>query len=61
MCSLACHRLLVSFMGVFNCSKVKELEEQLHVVTNSLRSLEISESKVCGPLPPPRVVVNPLD
>ena len=29
-------------------SKVKELEEELHVVTNSLRSLEISENKVCG-------------
>ena len=28
------------------CSKVKELEEELHVVTNNLRSLEISEEKV---------------
>ena len=27
---------------------MKELEEELHVVTNSLRSLEISENKVCG-------------
>ena len=34
-----------SCMFVF--SKVKELEEELHVVTNSLRSLEISENKVC--------------
>lgn len=32
---------------MFVCSKVKELEEELHVVTNSLRSLEISENKVC--------------
>ena len=27
-------------------SKIKELEEELHVVTNNLRSLEISEDKV---------------
>ena len=29
-----------------SCSKIKELEEELHVVTNNLRSLEISEEKV---------------
>lgn len=33
---------------MFVFSKVKELEEELHVVTNSLRSLEISENKVCA-------------
>ncbi len=27
-------------------SKIKELEEELHVVTNNLRSLEIGEEKV---------------
>lgn len=27
-------------------SKIKELEEELHVVTNNLRSLEINEDKV---------------
>lgn len=31
-------------------SKIKQLEEELHVVTASLRSLEISDSKVMGPL-----------
>ena len=28
------------------CSKVKEMEGELHVVTNNLRSLEIVEGKV---------------
>lgn len=39
--------LCVMMQCTFVCSKVKELEEELHVVTNSLRSLEISENKVC--------------
>lgn len=46
-CLLSC-----SYTDVVYFSKVKELEEELHVVTNSLRSLEISENKVCGGYPP---------
>jgi len=48
VCSLAFFRLLYvsSLLILFYCSKLKQLEEELHVVTSSLRSLEISDSKV---------------
>lgn len=32
---------------VSHCSKVKTLEDELHVATNSLKALEISDEKVC--------------
>jgi len=40
--------LHVALLDIFHfyCSKSRQLEEELHVITNTLKSLEISENKV---------------
>jgi hypothetical protein len=43
-CFILLSKLLI---GVSNCSKIVELEEELRVVGNNLKSLEVSEEKVC--------------
>lgn len=42
------HGLLMFVCFVVSyCSKVKTLDDELHVATNSLKALEISDEKVC--------------
>ena len=41
-----CFLCITAWCALCFYSKVRELEEELHVVTNSLRSLEINDEKV---------------